>query len=329
MRKQKAKNIRKVACSDGEFSLEKLPLPVVLYPPHYGAFFAFKKNIGDENVYLCACSEKAVINFIELVKNSTQSEYNKQITYHHYFPIDFLRHISKKNESYAETIINNADKLFKANLCHSCNLTIPKYDYCTPMYGSKFKREHGWYISQKELEFGILYPTFLLDQVPEEILCQVQSLIELLTLKKLTPEQAKEHSSLYKEIKNYAENAVREHFGAKKIGQQWNSETKLYEIISNIYGKKNICFHYKPEDLEGLEIDIYIPELKIGIEYQGIQHFKPMNHWGGEDGFVKRRTNDIRKKGLCEQNGVHLIYFYYYEKITNELVIERLLPYIN
>lgn len=84
------------------------------------------------------------------------------------------------------------------------------------MYGSKFKREHGWYISQKELEFGILYPTFLLDQIPNDILAQVLLLIELSTLKEMTPEQVEKHSSLYTEIKNYTDNAVREHFGVKK-----------------------------------------------------------------------------------------------------------------
>lgn len=103
----------------------------------------------------------------------------------------------------------------------------------------------------------------------------------------------------------------------------------MYEIVSKIYGQENICFHYRPEWLEGLEIDIFIANSNIAIEYQGIQHYKPLNHWGGEDGFIKQRTNDIRKRELCEQNGVRLIYFYYYEKITNELVIERLSPYIN
>ncbi|RKI90481.1 hypothetical protein D7V94_13720 [Parablautia intestinalis] len=327
MKKKKA-SPRHVAYGDGEFNFEELPLPVVLYPPHYGAFFAFKKSVGDKNVYLCSCSKKAVINFIDLVKNSSQSEYNKEITYYHYFPIDFLNNIFKWDASYAETIINNKDEIFKDNLCHSCNLKTPKYDYCIPMYGSKFKREYGWYILQKELELGILYPTFLLDQVPNDIISQVLSLIELTSLKEMTPEQAKEHSSLYKQIKNFAENAVREHFGAKKIGQQWNSETNLYKIISQIYVNEKIYFHYRPEWLDGLEIDIYIPELNLAIEYQGIQHYKPLKHWGGEEGFVTRRANDIRKKKLCQVHGTKLIEFSYLEKITEELVAQKLEPYI-
>jgi len=31
--------------------------------------------------------------------------------------------------------------------------------------------------------------------------------------------------------------------------------------------------HYRPDFLQGLELDIFIDELKIGMEYQGIQHF--------------------------------------------------------
>ncbi len=326
--KKRKNSQRHVAYRDGEFNVEQLPLPIVLYPPHYGAFFAFKKSVEDVHVYLCSCSEKAVMNFIELVKNSKQSDYNKQITYSHYFPIDFLHNISNENKNFAETIISNKDRLFKPNLCHSCNLTIPTYDYCIPMYGSKFKRKYGWYITKKELEFGIFYPTFLQDQIPNDILNQTLTLIELANIQEMTPEQAKIHSSLYKEIKNYAENAVREHFGEKKIGQQWNSETKLFEILSNTYGKENIQFHYRPEWLEGLEIDIYISNLQIGIEYQGIQHYKPIKHWGGEESFAIRRANDIRKKNLCQQHGTKLIEFSYLEEITEELVTQKLKPYI-
>ena len=77
-----------------------------------------------------------------------------------------------------------------------------------------------------------------------------------------------------------------------------------------------------------MEIDIYIPELNLAIEYQGIQHYKPLKHWGGEEGFVTRRANDIRKKKLCQVHGTKLIEFSYLEKITEELVAQKLEPYI-
>ncbi len=115
----------------------------------------------------------------------------------------------------------------------------------------------------------------------------------------------------------------------KFFNNKWETEKSLYDIIRNLFIKENVIFHYRAHWLERLELDIYISDLMIGIEYQGIQHYKPLEHWGGEPGFAKRRANDIRKKNLCEQNGIRLIYFYYYEDITEELVMERLLPYIN
>ncbi len=110
---------------------------------------------------------------------------------------------------------------------------------------------------------------------------------------------------------------------------KWKTEKELYYIIKNLFVNETVFSHYRVHWLGRLELDVYIDDYKIGIEYQGIQHFIPIEHWGGEQGLAKRCLNDKRKKELCVQNGVHLIYFYYYEKITDDLVRERLLPYIN
>lgn len=99
--------------------------------------------------------------------------------------------------------------------------------------------------------------------------------------------------------------------------------------MNDILHEHSIIFHYRPNWLENLELDIYIEDINIGIEYQGIQHYKPMKHWGGEEAFLKRRINDIRKKHLCELHGTALIEFSYMDTITEELVKERLSKYIN
>jgi very-short-patch-repair endonuclease len=67
-----------------------------------------------------------------------------------------------------------------------------------------------------------------------------------------------------------------------------------------------------------LEIDVWIPELKVGIEYQGIQHFEVIDHWGGEDGLRKRKENDAKKKKICKSLGYNLIEFRYDENTTEE-----------
>lgn len=114
-----------------------------------------------------------------------------------------------------------------------------------------------------------------------------------------------------------------------KIHQnRWSNERTLFEIIRDLFPDETIFFHYRPKWLYNLELDIYINDYNLGIEYQGIQHFKPLAHWGGEKGFIERRLHDLQKKSLCAQNKVSLVYFYFNENITYDLVIERLLPYI-
>lgn len=57
-----------------------------------------------------------------------------------------------------------------------------------------------------------------------------------------------------------------------------------------------------------LEIDIYNDELKLGIEYNGIQHYKftKIFHKSEED-FQNRLEDDKLKVKLCEENNVKLI----------------------
>ncbi|KFZ25571.1 MAG: hypothetical protein KQ78_02237 [Candidatus Izimaplasma bacterium HR2] len=72
--------------------------------------------------------------------------------------------------------------------------------------------------------------------------------------------------------------------------------------------------------LNGLELDIYYPELSIGIEYQG-------NYWHSKLEQIKR---DKRKKELCKEKGIYLIEvwdddFMRYTKNETEKVVKVLL----
>ena len=51
-------------------------------------------------------------------------------------------------------------------------------------------------------------------------------------------------------------------------------------------------------------------ELNVGFEYQGIQHQKPIEFFGGEEGFKKRKELDSKKKQLCDKNNCKLIYVF-------------------
>lgn len=58
-----------------------------------------------------------------------------------------------------------------------------------------------------------------------------------------------------------------------------------------------------------LYLDFYLPKYNIAIECQGIQHFKPIDFFGGEECFIKTIERDDIKQRLCENNGIKIIYF--------------------
>lgn len=56
-------------------------------------------------------------------------------------------------------------------------------------------------------------------------------------------------------------------------------------------------------------LDFYLPEYNVAIECQGLQHYKPVKVFGGEEQFKKQIELDTRKRKLCEDNGVKLLYY--------------------
>ena len=76
-----------------------------------------------------------------------------------------------------------------------------------------------------------------------------------------------------------------------------------------------------------LEIDIFIPELKLGIEYQGEQHYKPVEQFGGKKALNRQKIRDKLKQELCQQAGYDLIEFRYDEELSIELIRTKLSKY--
>lgn len=61
------------------------------------------------------------------------------------------------------------------------------------------------------------------------------------------------------------------------------------------------------ENVKNLPFDFYLPESNVCIEYDGIQHFKPISLFGGIEGFVKTKVRDVKKNEYCELNNIKLI----------------------
>jgi hypothetical protein len=55
-----------------------------------------------------------------------------------------------------------------------------------------------------------------------------------------------------------------------------------------------------------LELDFFIPSLKIAFEVQGRQHYEEIEKWGGSDKLSSQQDRDDIKRTLCESEGVTL-----------------------
>ena len=73
------------------------------------------------------------------------------------------------------------------------------------------------------------------------------------------------------------------------------------------------------KDVRKLPFDFYMPELNMCIEYDGEQHFKAVDHFGGEEGLKIRQHHDQIKTNYCEQNNILLLRIKYDEDIEEKL----------
>lgn len=61
------------------------------------------------------------------------------------------------------------------------------------------------------------------------------------------------------------------------------------------------------KDTNTLPFDFYIPELNVCIEYDGQQHFYPIEFFGGQEGFELVQKHDKIKDQYCYDNNIDII----------------------
>ena len=71
--------------------------------------------------------------------------------------------------------------------------------------------------------------------------------------------------------------------------------------------------------MKRMKLDFFIPSKNIAIECQGIQHFKPIDYFGGEKAFKHQIKKDLLKKKLCEEHNIKIAYINYNEEINKRL----------
>lgn len=335
-------NKKPIHFRNDQLARENLPYPIVLYPTHYGTFICFKKSEQFCPTY-CACSAEAIENYILYNLDNPDRGYNTDPTRNFIldsfdFPKESVIDLMNKDVPQDIKILNYLN--FENKLCHECNKAIPSYRYCHEMYGTVFVQTYGWYINKRFWEYGIhpITYSYLREKCPQEIIDiygdEYHELIEkrqsFLDLEDYfeANQISEQIQKVGKKVRKFIENEVRVKFGHKKIGEAWTSETILYYIIKRLFPNNSVKRHYRPDFLDKLELDIFIEDYNLGIEFQGIQHFKPVKHWGGKEAFEITKERDKKKKRLCEKHGVNLLYFYYYDDLSEEYVKSQLIKVI-
>ena len=68
-------------------------------------------------------------------------------------------------------------------------------------------------------------------------------------------------------------------------------------------------FLRNPVTGENLEIDVYNDDLRIGVEFNGKQHYQFSSHFHRQsnDRFQNQQYRDLIKQQLCDKEGIRLI----------------------
>jgi hypothetical protein len=74
-----------------------------------------------------------------------------------------------------------------------------------------------------------------------------------------------------------------------------------------------------------LSFDFYLPNLNMCIEYDGIQHFEPVEYFGGDKVFKLQIKKDLIKTQYCEKNNIKLVRIKYNDNILKVLIGEHII----
>jgi len=335
-----------------------LPNRWVEYPNLYGGFHAFAPS-KDGPFALCLCASSGVGNLIRLLQIQKEShrdpylKFDPSLDWNKLLPPAF--HIEERAR-----VPELGSLRWVARSCHRCNMLPAARRWSHEMYADQFKQYYGWYVIQAQMRLGLtFYDLFLPDVTPPDLLRLRSEALHARDL--MSQEESRlmamvngpprldiraDEVTYWQNVKmgeeaefvrlrraasqakarfdNAIESIVREEFGHRRVGERWVAETQLFQIISSILPNEKIERHLRPQWLDGLELDIWLPTLHAGVEYQGQQHFKSVDAWGGNAALKMVQERDERKRKLCAANNIILVEMDYTEPLTVEHVTTRL-----
>lgn len=107
-------------------------------------------------------------------------------------------------------------------------------------------------------------------------------------------------------------------------GADSKGETECRRVLRHLFNKPfnkvrpSFLRNHITDGENNLELDCYDDDLKIAVEYNGVQHYKyvPFFH-KTKDAFYNQKYRDDMKRRLCKENGITLIEVPYNIKLEN------------
>lgn len=106
----------------------------------------------------------------------------------------------------------------------------------------------------------------------------------------------------------------------KRVKRMSNGQQKVKETLEDL---KLEFFEEKYLDNSLLRFDFYfeLNEKKYAIEYNGEQHYRPVEYFGGIERFNQQKERDNRKREYCCNNNINLLEISYKEKLLDIPII--------
>lgn len=100
---------------------------------------------------------------------------------------------------------------------------------------------------------------------------------------------------------------------------------ELLAIVKMIFPNQKIVLEYNIASKGGLFLDIYLPQLNVAFEYDGIQHSVYNQHFHSSlDAFRASKKRDLAKTTQCQELGISLVRIKHDDKMTKDLVLGKL-----
>jgi len=332
-----------------------LPLPIC----HAGYVFMAYAEAPGEPAYFCECTRSAITQYLssELEEKAVRARQGRPRPQGRYdFVIDHSFPKAVRDSLWAEQPDNaniGGRIRYRDAICHRCHRAVPPFENMESRsyFDDVFRRLI--YRDLHELGFSFIAHPLPHVETPWQVQLLPANFSELVAeARQLSAslhgsaaphpragaEDWREYKQRHKrwaeleraidaarqQVRDFAVARLRSHYEFPEFKAWLQRETVLFLNLRSIFRGQKVVRHAKPEFLGGLELDIWIPAERIGVEFQGAQHYRAFDYLGGEKALAAVQDRDRRKAELCARQGVMLACFGENDDLNEHRVVERL-----